>query len=89
LAAQGVRVIAVQALLPCALSGLVAVFAFGRAVALLGPARAAMFSAMVPALAVLIGIPVTGEWPDPLQWTGLAIVLAGLPLAMGLVRATR
>jgi drug/metabolite transporter (DMT)-like permease len=89
LAAQGVGVIATQALVQGALSGLLAVFAFGRAVALLGPARAAMFPAMVPALAVLAGIPVTGEWPEPIQWLGLLTVVAGLPLAMGMVGARR
>lgn len=89
LAAQGIGVIATQALVQGALSGLLAVYAFGRAVALLGPARAAMFPAMVPALAVLAGIPVTGEWPEPVQWLGLLTVAAGLPLAMGLVGARR
>jgi drug/metabolite transporter (DMT)-like permease len=84
LLAQGLGVVATQALVQGALSGLLAVFAFGRAVALLGPARAAAFPAMVPALAVLAGIPVAGEWPEPAQWLGLAVVLAGLPLAMGL-----
>ncbi|WP_270937163.1 DMT family transporter [Falsiroseomonas oryzae] len=89
LAAQGGGVIATQALVQGALSGLLAVFAFGRAVTLLGPARAAMFPAMVPGLAVLAGIPVAGEWPEPVQWLGLATVLAGLPLAMGLVARRR
>ncbi|PWS37456.1 EamA/RhaT family transporter [Falsiroseomonas bella] len=85
LAAQGWSVIATQALVQGALSGVLAVFAFGRAVVLLGPARAAMFPAMVPALAVLAGIPVAGEWPEPVQWLGLTTVLCGLPLAMGLM----
>jgi drug/metabolite transporter (DMT)-like permease len=89
LLAQGWRVIGVQALVQGALSGLFAVHAFGRAVAILGPARAAMFPAMVPALAVLAGIPVAGEWPEPAQWAGLAVVLAGLPLAMGMLGAAR
>jgi drug/metabolite transporter (DMT)-like permease len=51
--------------------------------------RAAMFPAMVPALAVLAGIPVTGEWPEPVQWLGLLTVLLGLPLAMGLLGGAR
>lgn len=85
LLAQDWRVVGTQALVQGALSGLLAVFAFGRAVVLLGPVRAAVFPAMVPALAVLAGIPVAGEWPEPVQWLGLATVLAGLPLAMGLL----
>ncbi len=89
LLAQGPRVIATQAVVQGALSGLLAVFAFSWAVALLGPVRAAMFPAMVPALAVLAGIPVAGEWPEAVQWLGLGAVLAGLPLAMGLLGARR
>jgi drug/metabolite transporter (DMT)-like permease len=60
------------------LSGIVAVFAFGRAVELLGPPRAAAFPALVPAVAILVGIPVTGEWPLPVQLAGLGIVTLGL-----------
>jgi drug/metabolite transporter (DMT)-like permease len=83
LLSQGWRVIGVQALVQGAMAGLLAVFAFGRAVTLLGPTRAALFPAMVPALAVLAGVPVTGEWPEPVQWLGLLVVVAGLPLAAG------
>lgn len=89
LLAQGWRAIGIQALVQGALSGLLAVHAFGRAVVLLGPVRAAMFPAMVPALAILAGIPVAGEWPDATQWLGLGAVLAGLPLAMGLINRAR
>jgi drug/metabolite transporter (DMT)-like permease len=85
LLAQGGAVLATQALVQGALSGLLAVFAFGRAAALLGPSRAALFPAMVPALAVLAGIPVAGEWPEPVQWLGLGIVVAGLPVAAGVL----
>lgn len=89
LLAQGWQVLATQAVVQGALSGLLAVFAFSRSVALLGPSRAAMFPAAVPAMAVLAGIPVAGEWPEPVQWLGLATVLLGLPLAMGLLAAAR
>ncbi len=60
------------------LSGVVAVFAFGRAVELLGPPRAATFPALVPAVAILVGIPLTGEWPLPVQLLGLGLVTLGL-----------
>ncbi len=86
LLAQGWRVIAVQALVQGLLSGIVAVYAFSRAVAALGAARAALFPAMVPLVAVLLGLPVAGEWPTGGQWIGFAVVMAGLPLAMGLIR---
>lgn len=60
------------------LSGVVAVFAFGRAVELLGAPRAAAFPALVPVIAILVGVPVTGELPTILQAVGLIIVTLGL-----------
>ena len=60
------------------LSGVVALIAFGIAVQTLGAARAALFPAMVPAAAIIIGVPITGEWPTPLQTAGLMIATAGL-----------
>jgi drug/metabolite transporter (DMT)-like permease len=86
LLAMGWGTIAVQALVQGLLSGIVAVYAFSRAVATLGAARAALFPAMVPVVAVLLGLPVAGEWPSDAQWLGLTVVMAGLPLAMGLMR---
>jgi drug/metabolite transporter (DMT)-like permease len=86
LLAQGWGVIGVQALVQGPLSGVLAVYAFSRAVAALGAARAALFPAMVPVVAVLLGLPVAGEWPTAGQWLGLAVVMAGLPVAMGLLR---
>ena len=84
--AQGWRVLAVQAVVQGGVGGVLAVYAFARAVALLGAARAAMAPAVVPALAVVFGIPVAGEWPEPAQWLWLGVVMAGLPLAMRLLR---
>jgi drug/metabolite transporter (DMT)-like permease len=75
-----------QVLVQGVLSGVVAVIAYTRAVQLLGPARAAIFPALVPAIAILIGIPVTGEIPTVPQMIGLAAVTLGLCVTMGLVR---
>lgn len=69
-----IRQIVVQGVL----SGVVAVFAFGRAVELLGAPRASAFPALVPAIAILTGIPVAGEVPAALQIVGLLIVTLGL-----------
>ncbi len=82
---RGAGVLATQALVQGVLSGVIAVYAYGRAAAALGAARAAIFAALVPVMAVIAGVPITGEWPVGLQWPGLAIVLAGLSLAMGLL----
>jgi drug/metabolite transporter (DMT)-like permease len=43
----------------------------------------------VPAAAILIGIPVTGEWPGLLQCVGLGVVSIGLLIAAGLIKIRR
>lgn len=68
------------------LAGVVAVIAYGRAVQLLGAGGAATFPALVPAVAIGLGIPVTGEWPLGHQALGLAVATFGLGLAMGIWR---
>jgi drug/metabolite transporter (DMT)-like permease len=60
----------------------VALFAFSRAVQDLGASRAALFPALSPGVAILLGIPVTGEVPSLIQLTGLAILTMGLVVAV-------
>jgi len=81
--------LAAQVIVQGVLSGVVAVIAFTTAVKWLGASRAAAFPAMVPVTAILIGIPVAGEWPTALQLGGLALVVAGLTLAVGLLAPRR
>ena len=69
------------------LSGVVAVIAFTRATELLGAARAALFPAMVPAVAIILGVPLAGEIPTVLQLVGVGVVTAALLVALGVVRA--
>jgi len=64
-------------------SGVLAVVAFAVAVSILGASRAAVFPALVPSAGILVGIPLTGEWPAPLQWIGIVLVTVGLIAAMG------
>lgn len=78
LLAQSAGTLIQQIILQGLLSGVVAVFAFGRAVELLGAARAAAFPALVPVVAILTGVPVTGEFPTLLQTVGLTVVTLGL-----------
>jgi len=73
-------------LLQGVLSGVVSIIAFTRAVQILGAGRTAVFPAIVPVVAILIGIPVAHEIPTPLQWIGVAVVLVGLLSIMGIVR---
>jgi drug/metabolite transporter (DMT)-like permease len=71
-----------QVLIQGVLAGVVAVVFFTRAAELIGAARAGIFPALVPAATILIGVPVTGEWPSATQWAGLLLVSSGLLMAM-------
>jgi len=62
------------------LAGPAAIYLFARAVVLLGPARAAVFTSLVPAFTLLIGYLFIGETPSLMQLVGLALVLAGFRL---------
>jgi len=75
--------LAAQVVIQGLLAGVVAVIAYAAAVVILGASRAALFPALVPATAIVIGIPLTGEWPTVLQWIGIAVVMAGLMAAIG------
>ncbi len=72
-----------QAVYQGALGAVVATVAYTRAVAALGAARAALFPTLVPAIGVLVAIPVLGEWPSAVQAVGVGIVVAGMVLAIG------
>jgi len=65
------------------LAGIVAVLAFTRSVELLGPGRAALYPALVPAFATLLGVPLLGEAPNAVQAGGLLLVTAGLLVGAG------
>lgn len=78
-----------QVLIQGVASQVLAMLAFGQAVKLLGGGRAATFPALVPATAILLGIPIAGEWPTGLQTIGLLIVSFGLLLTIGVVRFGR
>ncbi|OQW70920.1 MAG: hypothetical protein BVN33_16955 [Proteobacteria bacterium ST_bin13] len=71
-----------QILVQGVLSGVIALFAFARAVQNLGAGRAALFPALAPGVAMLIGIPVTGEIPTAIQILGLLILSGGLLIAV-------
>ena len=86
LLAAPLGMIAAQVLVQGVLSGVVATIAFSRTVQLIGPARAAVFPALVPAVAIVLGVPIVGEIPTVLQMAGLAVVSAGLLFALGIIR---
>lgn len=70
--------LAAQFVVQGVLSGVVAVVAYTQAVRLLGPGKAGLFPALVPGVAVLIGIPVAGEIPSLGQAAGIALAMLGL-----------
>jgi drug/metabolite transporter (DMT)-like permease len=86
IAALTPAMLATQIVVQGALSGVAAVILFTRTAELIGPAKAAIFPALVPAAAILIGIPVAGEWPTLMQTAGLGLVTLGLLIATGMAR---
>jgi drug/metabolite transporter (DMT)-like permease len=58
-------------------AGAGAIYLFARAVMLLGAARAAVFTSLVPAFTLLMGFVFLGEVPSLAQIAGLVIVLVG------------
>jgi drug/metabolite transporter (DMT)-like permease len=81
--AAGPAMIAGQILSQGILSGVVALIAYGAAVARLGASRAAVFTALPPALAAMLAIPVLGEIPSPVMWVGVVLAVGGVALASG------
>jgi drug/metabolite transporter (DMT)-like permease len=41
-----------------------------------------LFPALSPRVAILLGIPVTGEWPSAIQLAGLGVLTVGLVIAV-------
>jgi len=82
LLAQPVEVLISQIIVQGVLAGVIAILTFTRTVQLLGASGAAVFPAMVPAVAIVIGVPLIGEWPTGWQAIGLGLVTLGLLVAL-------
>lgn len=61
---------------------ILAMFFYAEAVRRLGAPRAAIFGALAPALAALMGVPVLGEVPGAATLAGIALVMAGVVLVV-------
>ena len=59
----------------------VGIVTFNRAVVLLGPVGASAIIALLPVMAALIGVPVLGEVPAPLDIAAIAVIALGVLLA--------
>ncbi len=63
-------------------TGIVAIVIYSRAIALIGPSLSSLFSAFIPALVIVMAIPLLGEMPAPLEWAGMALATCGMVLAL-------
>jgi drug/metabolite transporter (DMT)-like permease len=76
-----VQVVLVQAVVQGVLLGAVAIFVYTRAIAALGPARTAMFTAAVPCVTTLAAMPLLAEFPNGAEWAGIAVLTLGMIVA--------
>ena len=81
LTAVSVGLVAAQAVYQGLLSAFGALYCYGRAIACLGPTRAALFATLVPGLSTALGAALLGEIPSPAELTGVALVSVGAYLA--------
>jgi drug/metabolite transporter (DMT)-like permease len=61
--------------------GILALFLYTYATRALGPTSASLFMPLIPVVAVLLGIPVLGEVPSPVQLAGIVVVSMGMVVA--------
>ncbi len=80
--AAGARDLLLQALVQGALIGAVSIFVYTRAVATLGPAATALFTAAVPCVTTMAAMPLLGEFPDIAATIGVGAVTLGMTVAM-------
>jgi drug/metabolite transporter (DMT)-like permease len=66
---------------------IISLFAYARAVSLLGASLGASFASLVPVLAMLAAIPLLGELPRPIDYLGIAAVTLGVFLSSGTYQA--
>ncbi|MBV8393741.1 MAG: DMT family transporter [Alphaproteobacteria bacterium] len=86
LRALPVGTLTLQGLIQGGVQGALTMLAYSQALVLLGVSRAVLFPAIVPAVSVLLGIPIVGEIPGMRQIAGLVLVTTGLLTVIGLFR---
>lgn len=78
----GTRELLLQALVQGALIGAVSIFVYTRAVAAMGPARTALFTAAVPCVTTIAAMPLLSEFPSRFGIAGVLVVTLGMMLSM-------
>lgn len=79
--------IVIQTLYQGIFVSIVSLFAYARAVAILGASLGASFASLVPVLAMLTAIPLLGEWPAISDYIGIAAITFGVFLSSGAYQA--
>ena len=69
------------------LVSIVSLYAYAKAVGILGASLGASFASLVPVLAMLAAIPLLGEIPRPMDYIGIAAVTIGVFLSSGAYQA--
>ncbi|MCV2359304.1 EamA family transporter [Paucibacter sp. TC2R-5] len=83
-------VLLIELLVQGLIAGAGTLYTYSKMVALLGPARAAVFPALAPGIAAFLAWPVLGQMPSRIEFAGLLIAVMGLLITVtagGLVRA--
>jgi drug/metabolite transporter (DMT)-like permease len=62
------------------LNMIIGLWLWGLAVAKIGAALSGRFPPLIPVIGTLSAIPLLGEWPVPLQWAGVSLIVGGLML---------
>lgn len=62
--------------------GVVSIFAYTRATALLGPTSAALLTTIVPTITTVLSIPLLGEWPSVVVAAGIVMTTMGMVIAL-------
>jgi drug/metabolite transporter (DMT)-like permease len=75
--------IALQGFVQGVLTAIISLLLYGRAVGILGASSGAAFAALCPAMTALLGIPILGEWPNPIEWTAIITISAGVYVVSG------
>jgi drug/metabolite transporter (DMT)-like permease len=75
--------VGLQAFVQGVLTAIISLLFYGRAVAILGASSGAAFAALCPAMTALLGIPILGEWPKPIDWMAISLISAGVYIVSG------
>lgn len=75
--------LALQAFVQGVLTAIVSLMLYGRAVGILGASSGAAFAALCPAMTALLGIPILGEWPKPIDWIAIGLISVGVYVVSG------